>query len=87
MRVPASIVSVAAASGDAEEARLLRTRRPGVVVEDMETWAVALAAADAGIPLRVLRAISNAAGDRDQAHWRIGAALAALRRALPRLFA
>ncbi|MEZ6194116.1 MAG: futalosine hydrolase [Planctomycetota bacterium] len=72
------ILSVTAAS-DAGLAAARRRRHPTALAEDMESWAVALAAREAGLPLLVLRAISNAVGDRDVAGWRVGEALARLR--------
>lgn len=45
----------------------------------MEGFAVATACAMAGIPLCIVRGISNAVGDRRPDHWRIPAALAAAR--------
>lgn len=76
-----TVVGVAAASGSAAEAAELRRRHPGVVLEDMESWAVALACAAFAAPLVVLRAVSNRAGDRRRENWRVAEALAALRAA------
>jgi futalosine hydrolase len=45
----------------------------------MEGFAVAAACALEGIPLRIVRGISNEVGDRRPEHWRIPAALAAAR--------
>ena len=56
-----------------------RERFPDAVAEDMEGFAVAVACTLAGVPLRVVRGISNLVGDRDPKHWRIPAALAAAR--------
>lgn len=70
-----SICSVAAGSEHAEQAAGVRSRHPNASLEDMETWAVALACRDAGVPLTVLRSVSNHAGDRDRANWRVNLAL------------
>ena len=43
----------------------------------MEGFAVALACRLAGVPLLIVRGISNTAGDRDTIRWQIEAALAA----------
>ena len=43
----------------------------------MEAFGVAMAASLAGVPVQVVRGISNNAGDRDKAHWEIGEALEA----------
>jgi len=69
---------VAAASARPEEAAARLTARPDTVVEDMETWAVAVVCRAAGVPLAALRAVSNVAGVRDKAHWDLPGALAAL---------
>jgi futalosine hydrolase len=50
---------------------------PAAVAEDMEGFAVALACRLAGVPLTIIRGISNTAGDRDHARWRVPEALAA----------
>ena len=54
-------------------------RFPGAAAEDMEGFGVALACALHGVPLSIVRGISNAAGQRAPAHWRISPALAAAR--------
>lgn len=79
------ILSVAAASGGPAMAARRRAAHPDALAEDMESWAVGLAAEDAGRPLVVLRAISNLAGDRDPARWRVAEALARLREGLAAL--
>lgn len=50
---------------------------PSATAEDMEGFAVALACRLAGVPLEIVRGISNTAGDRDHARWRIPEAVAA----------
>jgi futalosine hydrolase len=77
------IGTVAAASADAAQAAAWRARHPDVLVEEMEAHAVAAACARAGVPLAVLRAVSNACGDRDFARWEVDRALAALAVLLP----
>ncbi len=76
---PVTLLTTCAASADAAQARLRRTRCPDAVAEDMEGFAVAAACSMAGTPLRIVRGLSNLVGDRDAAHWRIPAALAAAR--------
>lgn len=74
--------TVAAASADGEQARVL----PGAaLIEEMEGWAVALACAAADVPLSMLRAVSNVAGDRRPAQWDVRGALDVLARALDAL--
>jgi futalosine hydrolase len=73
------LVSACAASASAEEAERRRRRFPGAVAEDLEGFAVAAACQLAGIPLRIVRGLSNPCGERDRARWRTGEALAAAR--------
>jgi futalosine hydrolase len=65
----------ASASGDDVGLRLRLF--PNAIAEDMEGFGVAMAASLVGIPVQVVRGISNLAGDRDKARWRIGEALKA----------
>ena len=44
--------------------------------EDMESFSVALSCRLANVPLTIVRGISNRAGDRDHANWKIAPALA-----------
>ncbi|MEW6071619.1 MAG: futalosine hydrolase [Planctomycetota bacterium] len=74
----AELLTVCAASASPAEAARRRARHPHAAAEDMEGFAVALACARAGVPLTILRGISNAAGERTTARWRIGPALAAV---------
>jgi futalosine hydrolase len=83
--VSGALLSVAAASADEDEARRRRERHPRCVAEDMEAWAVARAAREAGATALVLRGISNRAGVRDRAAWRVDEALAVVRRCLGQL--
>ena len=77
-----AMLSVASASGDAAHAAQRRTRHPACDVEEMEGEAVLQAARALGRRLAILRCVSNVAGDRDQARWRMADALSALRAAL-----
>jgi len=74
------LLTTCGASADDAEARLRRERFPAAAAEDMEGFAVATACALARVPLCIVRGLSNRVGDRDPAHWRIPAALAAARR-------
>ena len=49
---------------------------PDAVAEDMEGFSVAVACRFAGVPLAIVRGISNRAGDRTKANWKIEEALA-----------
>lgn len=79
------LLSVAAAAGDRTTAERRRRAYPGVLAEDMESWAVALAAREAGVELVVLRAVSNLVGERDPARWRVAEATDRLREGLAAL--
>lgn len=59
----------AAAGGDDVRARL--RLHPDAAAEDMEGFAVAVACRLAGVPLDIVRGISNAAGDRDTSRWQV----------------
>jgi futalosine hydrolase len=74
-----ALVSVAQASGDLQTAAAVASRHPGAAAEEMEGYAVALAAARFGVPVSIVRGISNRAGHRDPSQWRIAEALAAAR--------
>jgi futalosine hydrolase len=78
-----AIGTVAAASGDPDEAAAWRARNPDVLAEEMEGFAVALACRRADVPLGILRGVSNVAGDRDHGGWQFEAALDAVARATP----
>jgi futalosine hydrolase len=81
------LLSVASASGSKAEAAARHARYPGAAGEEMEGYAVAVAAWLFGVDLTIVRGFSNAAGDRDRAGWRLEEALgraAALVRGLAR---
>ena len=79
------LLTVCAASADDAQARRRRARFPSAVAEDMEGFAVAVACALAGVPLRIVRGISNVAGNRDTRSWCIAPALHAARARLESL--
>jgi futalosine hydrolase len=74
------LLTTCAASADRAQAAQRRERFPDAVAEDMEGFAVATACALAGVPLRIVRGISNEVGDRAPERWRIPSALAAAHR-------
>jgi futalosine hydrolase len=76
----ALLLTTCAASDSAEHAGHRLARFPSAVAEDMEGFAVALACALSGVPLAIVRGMSNLVGDREPARWRIPAALASARR-------
>lgn len=68
------LVSVGAPGADVAARR---ARHPAAVAEDMEGFSVALAAREVGVPLAIVRGISNAVGKRTG--WDLAAALCAAR--------
>ena len=70
------LTACAASASPDDVARRMRLF-PAAAAEDMEGFGVALACRLAGVPLTIIRGISNAAGDRDHARWRVPEALAA----------
>ena len=75
-------LSVASASATPAQARERAAQHPGAVIEEMEGYAVALAATTGPVPCLMVRGISNRAGDRDRESWDIAGALAAVREAV-----
>ena len=74
------LLTACAASGDRRQAGWRKELFPDAIAEDMEGFAVAAACAITGVPLRIVRGISNEVGDRVYERWRIPAALEAARR-------
>jgi futalosine hydrolase len=68
------LLSGCAASASEADVQARLRLFPGAVAEDMEGFAVAAACRLAGVPLDIVRGISNTAGDRDLSHWQIEAA-------------
>ena len=71
------LLTACAVAADPGDVALRRRLFPAAVAEDMEGFGAALACRLAGVPLEIVRGISNTAGDRDKARWQIEAALAA----------
>ena len=65
------LLTVCAASASRKDVRERLAKFPNALAEDMEGFSVAAAARMADVPLGIVRGISNIAGDRDKAHWRI----------------
>ncbi len=74
---PRLLLSTCAASSSLEEVALKLNKFPTAAAEDMEGFSVAAACRLAGIPLQIVRGISNQAGDRDHRHWEIDQAMQA----------
>lgn len=69
------LLTVCSAAATLKEVYDRRQKFPQAIAEDMEGFSVALAGAMAGVPVQIIRGISNIAGDRDKARWRIQDAL------------
>jgi futalosine hydrolase len=80
------ILTVAEASDEAT-ARAIASAHPDAVAEEMEGYAVAVAARQFGVPLWIVRGISNVAGDRNVAGWSIPEALHAACQRIPEVVA
>ncbi len=85
-----SLLSVCSASSSLSEAETRAKRHhqidaEGIDAEDMEAFAVAMACKLASLPLEIVRGISNRAGDRDHAHWKIDEALQSAARLATRM--
>ncbi|MDP1564150.1 MAG: futalosine hydrolase [Pirellulaceae bacterium] len=72
------LLTVGVASGSRATALARRERFPGVLVEDMEGFAVALACRLVGVRCLIFRGLTNEVGDREFANWRIDEALDSL---------
>lgn len=77
------LLTVPAAAATPAEAEARQRRYPDAVAEEMEGYAVALAAHRSGVGVTLVRGISNRAGLRDG--WRLEAALRAVRDRLEEL--
>jgi futalosine hydrolase len=75
--VPAAgqLLSVCAAAAGPDDVAVRRRMFPSALAEDMEGFAVAAACRLCGVPVDIVRGISNTAGDRDHAGWQVAAAL------------
>lgn len=71
------LLTVCAASASAHDVQLRLHKFPLAMAEDMEGYAVATACRLAQVPLRIVRGISNVAGDRRHEQWRAAKAMQA----------
>ncbi|AMK10554.1 futalosine hydrolase [Pseudodesulfovibrio indicus] len=83
-RVPS--VSVSGVAGTPQRAALLKAACGGNGTENMEGFALAYAAAGAGLPFLEVRTVSNLAGSREPGDWDLKGALRALETAAAALF-
>ncbi len=74
------LVTACAASANQADAMNIKHRYPEACAEDMEGFSVAAAAALAGLPITIVRGISNDAGDRHHETWQIGEAMRSVNR-------
>lgn len=72
------LLTCCAASAGPIDVQQRLVRFPQAEAEDMEAYAVAAACQLACVRLRVVRGISNVAGDRDKSRWQTDAALQAV---------
>jgi futalosine hydrolase len=68
------LLSACAAAANGDDVRRRLRLHPDAAAEDMEGFAVAAACRLAGVPLDIIRGISNTAGDRDTSRWQVDAA-------------
>lgn len=71
------LLTVCAAAASAEDVRLRKQTFPAATAEDMEGFAVAFACRLRGVPVGIIRGISNTAGDRDTSRWQVATSLEA----------
>ena len=65
------LLTCCSASADKEDVGIRLRKYPAAIAEDMEGFAVAAACRMAEVPLRIVRGISNVAGDRNKVNWRV----------------
>jgi len=73
-----ALLTCCAASANEQDVRMRVTKHANAIAEDMEGYSVAAACRFAGIPLSIVRGISNLAGDRNKTNWRVHDAMAAV---------
>ena len=76
------LLTVCEPSNEPDQAAQRQLDYPNAALEDMEGYGVAAACDMMNVPLTILRAVSNQAGDRDLNHWAIRPSLMALRESL-----
>ena len=81
-----ALLTCCAASADDQDVQLRLRKYGSAIAEDMEGFSVAAACTFTGTPLRIIRGISNLAGDRNKANWRVHAAMAAVEESIQEVF-
>ena len=74
------------ASASELDVQLRLKKYPNAIAEDMEGFAVATACRFAGLPLRIVRGISNRAGDRNKENWQVHEAMSAVEESIRKAF-
>jgi len=72
------LLTCCSASANDRDVRLRLEKVPMSVAEDMEGFSVAASCHFAVVPLRIVRGISNRAGDRNKDNWRLREAMLAV---------
>ena len=73
-----TLLTCCSASANEYDRQTRRAKHMSAIAEDMEGFAVAAACRFAGTPLRIVRGISNRAGDREKSNWRVEEAMASV---------
>ena len=76
------LLTCCSASANEHDVQLRLKKHPNAVAEDMEGFSVATACRFTGIPARIVRGISNRAGDRNKENWRVRDAMLAVEKSL-----
>jgi futalosine hydrolase len=79
------LLTVCAGSANAEEAKMKLVKFPQAMAEEMEGYSVAVACAKLGLPLHIVRGISNCAGNRTHANWLVDEAMQSAMQIVERL--
>ena len=69
------LLTACSGSTNQDEVDQRKSLFPNAVAEDMEGFGVAMACTLAGVPLQIVRGISNRVGDRNHENWRVTEAL------------
>ena len=76
------LLTCCSASANEHDVQLRLKKYRNAVAEDMEGFSVAAACFFAGIPLRIVRGISNRAGDRNKDTWQFHEAMSAVEKSI-----
>ena len=76
------LLTCCSASANEHDVQLRLQKYPKAVAEDMEGFSVAAACRFAGLPLRIVRGISNRAGDRNKDNWQVREAMSAVEKSI-----